>query len=141
MPRGAMSHLALVVTDLAAATAFYDSVLAFMGYARVPVPEATQTLMKTALIAYSSPHGAITIRPAKPEFAAMKFHREAAGLNHFAFAAASRADVDAMYEKLKEIGATVLDPPADYAYFPEYYAVYFTDPDGIKFEFAYAPAL
>jgi glyoxylase I family protein len=140
MARGAMSHLALVVTDLAAATAFYDAILSFMGYARVPVPEATQALMKTPLAAYGSPHGSITIRPAKPEFAAMKFHRDSAGLNHFAFSAGSRADVDAMYEKLKEIGATVLDPPADYAYFPGYYAVYFTDPDGIKFEFAYAPA-
>jgi glyoxylase I family protein len=141
MTRGAMSHLALVVNDLAAAIPFYDAILGFIGYARVPVPEATQALMKTALVAYASPHGSITIRPAKPEFAAMKFHREAAGLNHFAFAAASRADVDAMHAKLVEIGANVLDPPADYAYFPEYYAVYFTDPDGIKFEFAYAPAL
>lgn len=141
MARGAMNHLALVVTDLAAATAFYDPILAFMGYVRVPVPEATQTLMKTALIAYASPHGAITIRPPMPEFEAMKFHRGSAGLNHFAFNAASRADVDAMYSKLKEMGATVLDPPTEYAYFPEYYAVYFTDPDGIKFEFAYAPAL
>ena len=141
MARGAMNHLALVVTDLAAATAFYDPILAFLGYSRVPVPEATQTLMKTALIAYASPHGAITIRPATPEFEAMKFHRGSAGLNHFAFNAASREDVDAMYSKLKEMGATVLDPPAEYAYFPEYYAVYFTDPDGIKFEFAYAPAL
>ena len=141
MARGAMSHLALVVTDLAAATAFYDAILAFMGYTRVPVPEATQALMKTALIAYASPHGAITVRPVKPEYAAMKFHRDSAGLNHFAFVADSRADVDAMYSKLMAIGATVLDAPADYAYFPEYYAVYFTDPDGIKFEFAYAPAL
>lgn len=141
MARGAMSHLALVVIDLAGATAFYDAILGFMGYARVLVPDATQTLMKTALIAYASPHGAITVRPAKREYAAMKFHRDSAGLNHFAFVADSRADVDAMYSKLREIGATVLDPPADYAYFPEYYAVYFTDPDGIKFEFAYAPAL
>jgi len=141
MARGAMSHLALVVNDLLAAIPFYDAILGFIGYARVPVPEATQALMQTRLIAYASPHGSITLRPAKPEFVAMKFHRESAGLNHFAFAAASRADVDAMHAKLKEIGATVLDPPADYAYFPEYYAVYFTDPDGIKFEFAYAPAL
>ena len=141
MARGAMSHLALVVTDMTAAIAFYDAVLGFMGYSRVPVPEATQNLMQTRLVAYASPHGSITIRPPRQEFAAMKFHRESAGLNHFAFAAASRADVDAMHAKLKEIGATVLDAPADYPYFPEYYAVYFTDPDGIKFEFAYAPAL
>jgi catechol 2,3-dioxygenase-like lactoylglutathione lyase family enzyme len=40
---------------------------------------------------------------------------------------------------LNEIGARVLDPPAEYPYAPGYYAIYFTDPDGLKFEFAYVP--
>ena len=35
--------------------------------------------------------------------------------------------------------ATVLDAPAEYPYSPGYFAVYFTDPDGLKLEFAYAP--
>ena len=33
---------------------------------------------------------------------------------------------------------TVLDPPGEY-YGDSYYAVYFTDPDGIKLEFVYWP--
>jgi hypothetical protein len=44
-----------------------------------------------------------------------------------------------MYELLKQIGATVLDAPAEYPYSPGYFAVYFTDADGLKFEFAHAP--
>jgi catechol 2,3-dioxygenase-like lactoylglutathione lyase family enzyme len=56
-----------------------------------------------------------------------------------AFTAEDRSDVDKMYELLKQIGATVLDAPAEYPYSPGYFAVYFTDPDGLKFEFAYAP--
>lgn len=40
---------------------------------------------------------------------------------------------------LKRVGANVLDPPAEYPYFPGYYAVYFTDPDGVKIEFVHWP--
>jgi catechol 2,3-dioxygenase-like lactoylglutathione lyase family enzyme len=44
-----------------------------------------------------------------------------------------------MHELLKEMGAAVLNAPAEYPYSPGYFAVYFTDPDGLKFEFAYVP--
>jgi catechol 2,3-dioxygenase-like lactoylglutathione lyase family enzyme len=56
-----------------------------------------------------------------------------------AFTAADRSEVDKMYELLKQMGATVLDAPTEYPYSPGYFAVYFIDPDGLKFEFAYAP--
>jgi hypothetical protein len=43
-----------------------------------------------------------------------------------------RPDVEKLYELLKRIGATILDAPADYPYSPGYFAVCFTDPDGLK---------
>jgi hypothetical protein len=45
-----------------------------------------------------------------------------------------------MYAHLLQIGATILDPPADYPrYGPGYYAVFFADPDGLKLEYVYKP--
>jgi hypothetical protein len=44
---------------------------------------------------------------------------------------------------MREIGATVSDPPTDYSgqvgYSEAYYAVFFADPDNMKLEVAYIP--
>jgi glyoxylase I family protein len=139
MDRGSINHLALTVSDLVRSTEFYDRVLGFMGYARVEVPEATQQLMKTRLRAWASLNGSITLRPAKAGSAGKTHDRDAPGLNHLAFNAENRADVEKMHNLLQDIGARILDPPAEYPYFPGYFAVYFTDPDGSKFEYVFWP--
>ena len=139
MARCSINHLALTVSDLVRSTEFYDRVLGFMGYARVEVPEATQQLMKTQLHAWASPNGSITLRPAKAESEGKAHDRDAPGLNHIAFNADNRADVERLHSLLQDIGARILDPPADYPYFPGYFAVYFTDPDGFKFEYVFWP--
>ena len=139
MSQGSISHLALVARDLDRSAKFYVAVLGFMGYAQVEVPEATQRLMKTRLLAFAGPQGSVTLRPARPESAGKRHDRNAPGLNHIAFGADSRSAVDALHGLLQQIGATVLDAPAEYPYFPGYYAVYFADPDGIKLEFVHWP--
>ena len=139
MARGSISHIALAVSDVERSTAFYDKVFAFIGFKRVEVPEATQQAMKTRLQAWVGQGYSISIRPSKGEFAHRLHDRNAPGFNHMAFYAEDRSDIDAMHNLLKEIGAQVLDPPAEYPYSPGYFAVYFTDPDGLKFEFAYVP--
>jgi glyoxylase I family protein len=95
--------------------------------------------MKTRLKAWVGPGHSISIRPSKGEFAHKLHDRNAPGFNHMAFYAEDRSDIDAMHNLLREIGAQVLDPPAEYPYSPGYFAVYFSHPDGLKFEFAYAP--
>ena len=139
MARGIISHIALTVSDLDRSTEFYDKVFKFIGFKRVEVPESTQNAMKTRLKAWVGPGYSISIRPSKGEFAHRLHDRNAPGSNHMAFTADDRSDVEKMFELLKEIGATVLDAPAEYPYAPGYFAVYFTDPDGLKFEFAYSP--
>jgi glyoxylase I family protein len=139
MARGSISHIALTVSDLERSTAFYNKVFEFIGFKSVEVPESTQNAMKTQLKAWVGPGYSISIRPSKGEFARRVHDRTAPGFNHLAFAPENRSDVEKMYGLLKEIGATVLDPPAEYPYAPGYFAVYFTDPDGLKLEFAYVP--
>ena len=139
MARGSISHIALAVSDLERSAAFYDKVFEFIGLKRVEVPEATQQAMKTRLRAWVGSGYSISIRPSKGEFARRPHDRNAPGSNHMAFTAEDRSDVEKLYELLKQIGATILDAPAEYPYSPGYFAVYFTDPDGLKFEFAYAP--
>ena len=139
MARGSISHISLTVSDLKRSTAFYNTVFEFIGFERVEVPGATQQAMMTRLEAWVGPGYSISIRPSKGEFARRLHDRNAPGFNHLAFNAEDRSDVEKMYELLKKIGATVLDAPAEYPYSPGYFAVYFTDPDGLKFEYAYAP--
>jgi catechol 2,3-dioxygenase-like lactoylglutathione lyase family enzyme len=139
MAGGSINHLALTVSNLDRSAEFYDQVLGFMGYARVEVPQATQQSMKTRLLAWASPNGSITLRPAREDSARKAHDRNAPGLNHVAFNAESRADVESLHRLLQKFGARILDPPAEYPYFPGYFAVYFNDPDGLKFEFVFWP--
>jgi glyoxylase I family protein len=139
MARRSISHIALTVSDLERSTAFYDELFEFIGFKRVEVPETTQQAMKTPLKAWIGPGYSISICPSKGEFARRLHDRNAPGFNHMAFIAESRSDVEKMYALIKRMEATVLDAPAEYPYSPGYFAVYFTDPDGLKLEFAYAP--
>jgi catechol-2,3-dioxygenase len=62
-----------------------------------------------------------------------KYRKGDIGFHHYAFELSSRKDVDALGAFLVEHGMNVVDPPGAY-YEPSYYAVYFTDPDGMKLE-------
>ncbi|TVQ84574.1 MAG: hypothetical protein EA357_02840 [Micavibrio sp.] len=63
------------------------------------------------------------------------YHRCRTGLNHLAFQAGSRAQIDALREKLVRRGVTLLyDDRFPHAGGAEHYALYCEDPDRIKVE-------
>ena len=103
MARGRISHIALAVSDLERSTAFYDRVFEVIGFKRVEVAESTQQAMKARLKAWVGPGYSISIRPSKGESARRLHDRNAPGLNHMAFTAEDRSDVEKMYELLKEM--------------------------------------
>ena len=137
MIRGSLSHLDLTVKDLARSARFYGQILPRLGYR--PAPELAQGA--PCWVTEDAEGGAFGIVLVAARAASAEHDRYAPGLHHFAFHADDRADVDAFYAFLREIGASILDPPAEYQYTPGYYAVFFADPDGLKLEVVYEPSL
>lgn len=129
--RGVIHHIDLTVSDPGASAALYDAVLTFMGYERrLPFEWRLHT---------AQGHTSLQLNAEKN---ASPHDRYAPGLHHLAWRADSREDVDRFHEMLKSVGADILDAPADYAQYNAgrgYYAVFFSDPDGIKLEFAWTP--
>lgn len=135
--RGAIHHLDLTVKDPWTSRTFYDAVLGFMGYQCVKEDERG---FDWDLVTAGGGFCSIGVVKADSEGRARTHNRYAPGLHHVAWRADSRADVDQLYACLVAIGATILDPPADYPqYGAGYYAVFFADPDGLKLEYVYVP--
>jgi catechol 2,3-dioxygenase-like lactoylglutathione lyase family enzyme len=134
--RGSIHHFDLTVRDPWASRPFYDAVLGFMGYRRVREAKRGFDWETTGAGVVSS----VGVMKAEGAGRDRVHDRYSPGLHHVAWRAASREDVDRLHAVLVAIGATVLDPPADYpAYGDGYYAVFFADPDGLKLEFVFSP--
>jgi glyoxylase I family protein len=127
-----LDHVDLTVTDLARSSAFYGEVLAALGFRR---------LLEEEQCVWANEHLSIAIRPAEESERGVAFNRFRAGLHHLAFRALSRADVDRCHEYLvAQSAAEILDPPQEYPqYGTGYYAVFFSDPDGMKLELVHRP--
>jgi catechol 2,3-dioxygenase-like lactoylglutathione lyase family enzyme len=138
MTRGMVHHIDLSVRDTKASVAFYEAMLGFMGY--VPGHRRGDGGRDFDLKKADGSFSSIGIRKVDGPNAARAHDRYSPGLHHLAWRAESRADVDALHELLKKIGAAVTDAPADYPEYGEgYYAVFFSDPDGMKLEYVFLP--
>lgn len=133
---GSVNHLRLTVGDMAVSRGFYDRLARHLGYSLV---EAGADRVAWAGMTASGSLQWLIISAAAPERRSRRHDRAAPGLHHIAWNASSRSAVDALYRDLVSAGATILDPPAEYAYEPGYYAVFFEDPDGIKLELVHVP--
>lgn len=134
--RGHVHHIDVSVKDPDASRPFYEAVLGFMGYVLKDDHARGFDMDLVSDKGFCS----IGVMRAQGPNAARAHDRYAPGLHHIAWTAESREDVDALYALLRTIGATILDPPADYPQYGEgYYAVFFADPDGLKLEYVHKP--
>ena len=120
-----IDHLVIRVSDFERSKAFYDTVLGFLGFTR------KYTFGKTA--GWSNGKTLFWIAAADAQGKKRKYRKGDIGFHHYAFELSSRKDVDALGTFLAKQGMNVVDPPGEY-YGRSYYAVYFTDPDGMKLE-------
>jgi len=126
MPRVVgIDHLVLSVGDFARSKEFYDKLLKFLRFRLKHEYED--------MAGWSNGKTLLWIAAADAEGRKRKYRKGDIGFHHYAFELASRKDVDALGSFLRANGMNVVDPPGEY-YGRNYYAVYFTDPDGMKLE-------
>ncbi|MDR1450118.1 MAG: VOC family protein [Propionibacteriaceae bacterium] len=118
----ALHHVSLQCGDVAAAAAFYDAVLA-------PLNASRQMDFAPHAIGYGSV-------PGQPDFWIGEFNSgDGFRETHIAFAAESRAEVDAFFAAAQAQGAQVLHEPRLWPeYGPAYYGAFVRDPDGNNVE-------
>jgi len=127
MPRVVgIDHLVLSVGDLARSKAYYGRVLGFLGF-RLKYDMG-------GFAGWSNGKTLFWIAQADARGARRKHRKGDIGFHHYAFELESRKAVDALGAFLKKHGLPVADPPDSYNGDEKYYAVFFTDPDGMRLE-------
>lgn len=117
-----LSHVDIRVRDRARAIAFYDAVLAALGHAKAKSDDWVTYHPSPERKPGGGTWFGFTVDPAmRPND------------NRIAFFAASSEDVERAAQAAADAGAKNMEGP-EYAYGPEYYAVFFDDPDGNKLE-------
>ena len=132
-----IDHIEITVRDMATAVRFYDRFLPLLGFDLRNRSEALLEQHEKHVVSYEHPRCGFAITSPRRAFAAEAVHRRKPGaLHHLAFRAPSRAEVDRLHLELKAIGAAIVSPPRVYPEFTPagYYAVFFKDPEGIKYE-------
>ncbi len=132
-----VDHIQITVRDVATAVPFYDRLLPLLGFSRESRSSAVIEDHDFFVVEYSHPLLAFAITSPRKALESEVVHRRRPGaLHHLAFRAESRAEVDRLHEEIKALGALIVAPPREYPeYTPAgYYAFFFKDPDGIKYE-------
>jgi glyoxylase I family protein len=131
-----IDHIIVNVNDYPAAKRFYSWLMPQIGYPKTTSYDQPNTYVTTG---FFGDGGSVWIRPSDAEFRKESFHRHRVGLCEIAFAADSRVRIDELARQISAHGGRVTDLPREYDYVPGYYAVFFTDPDGMKLELVHVP--
>ncbi len=137
-----IDHIQITVKDIIVAEPFYERLLPLLGFQPDSKGSAVIDEHEFHVVEWKHEKLCFAITSPRKAFANDQVNRRRPGaLHHLAFKAKSREAVDKFHAELLKIGATVVSPPRDYPeYTPAgYYAVFFKDPDGIKYEIVYYP--
>lgn len=132
-----IDHIQITVRDMSVAVPFYDRLMPLLGFNPEWRTAATIDEHEFHVVEYSHPLLAFAITSPRSAFEQDSINRRKPGaLHHLAFKAESRAEVNRLHAELKSIGATIVAPPREYPEYtpPGYYALFFKDPEGIKYE-------
>jgi catechol 2,3-dioxygenase-like lactoylglutathione lyase family enzyme len=129
--RGNIQHLEINVSNFERSKTFYQDFLEWLGY--------KQIVGGKDFAGWSNGETKIFVTYLE-RYKDSGFHRRRVGLNHIAFYAKSKADVDKLQSEFlvpRSIKVLYGGPKEYPEYEKGYYAVYFEDPDRIKLEFVH----
>ena len=121
-----LDHLYLTVSDLSRSERFYDGVMRLLGFRK-----GDKEIAGEPHVHYFNRQLQISLRPGR---GAAPHDPYAPGLHHLCLQLPSRAAVDAAAQALADLGVRASPPALHPEYNPDYYATFFSDPDGIRLE-------
>ena len=127
LAKGLLHHIELYVSDLKKSSEFWRWLLEELGYTSFQQWDEGES--------WKLGDTYIVFVQAKEQFLDVAYHRCRVGLNHLAFHAGSREQIDDITRRLERKGITVLyKDKHPYTGDESHYAVYFEDPDRMKVE-------
>lgn len=136
-------HIQITVSDVNEVEWFYDKLFEYLGY---DVEKKYKGYLEHAdmeVIEYLGDHFDFGICSPKREFMNEVIDsRKPGAVQHIAFRAESREAVDHFFLKIQTLNVNILhNEPREYKdkIAPNYYALFFESPDGIRFEVFYYP--
>jgi catechol 2,3-dioxygenase-like lactoylglutathione lyase family enzyme len=122
-----IDHIYLAVGDLRGSERFYDAVMQVLGFRK-----NTEPLAGEDHVHYYNRQFGFTLRPARE--GTPHHDSYAPGLHHFCFRVFDESSVDRAVDGLRAAGIEVSDPRLYPEYAADYYAAFFSDPDGVRLE-------
>lgn len=122
-----LDHIYIAVSDMVKSEAFYDrALLSVLGFRK-----NTFVLGGEPHVQYFNRHFGYVLRPARNS---SEHNVYSPGLHHLCFRVESVADVVAVAVQLRSVGIEASEAKCDAEYAPDYWATFFTDPDGLRLE-------
>lgn len=122
-----VDHIYLSVAEFERSRIFYDRLMKSLGFRKGTFPVGGEPHCH-----YYNRSFQITIRPARS--GESRHDSYSPGLHHLSLRLANNVAVDKIAGRLRAIGIAVEGPRLWPEYAPDYYAAFFSDPDGIRFE-------
>jgi catechol 2,3-dioxygenase-like lactoylglutathione lyase family enzyme len=119
-----IDHLSIRVSNYRKSKQFYSRLFKFLGF---KVLDEYRDAM-----GWTNGKTRFWIGAADTKGRTRKYRIGDVGFHHYAFELRSRKDVDALEAFLRRYKINIVDPADEY--YEDYYAVFFTDPDGLKLE-------
>ena len=122
-----LDHVYLTVSNFKRSQRFYDRLMKALGFKKGTAP-----IGGAPHCHYYNRNFQISIRPARR--GARRHDSYSPGLHHLSLRVANNAAVDEVARRLRAMKIAIEGPRAWPEYLPDYYAVFFEDPDGIRLE-------